>query len=85
VSCSVHDLVDYEARGIATVLVASTEFVRAAEAQAAALGMTDLARRAVYVPHPIQDATDAEVRDKARAAFPGIVEALTATDAGSRC
>ena len=73
-----HDLVDYEAQGIPTVMVASSEFVDAAERQSGALGMPDVASRAVYVPHPIQDATDDEMRDKARAAYDDIVRAITA-------
>ena len=36
-----HDLVDYEARGIPSVMVASSEFVHAAQTQAEALGMPD--------------------------------------------
>ena len=72
-----HDLADYEARGIATVMVASTEFVHAAHRQAEALGLPELADRAVYVPHPIQDASDEEMRAKARAAVGAIVQALT--------
>jgi len=74
----VHDLVDYEARGIPTVMVASSEFVSAAKRQSDALGMPDVASRAVYVPHPIQDATDDEMRAKARAAYDAIVGAITA-------
>ena len=73
-----HDLVDYEARGIPTVMVASSEFVDAAERQSGALGMPDVASRAVYVPHPVQDATDDEMRAKARAAYDAIVGAITA-------
>ena len=72
-----HDLVDYEARGIPTVMVASSEFVSAAELQSNALGMPDIADQAVYVPHPIQDATDDEMRAKARAAFDAILGAVT--------
>ena len=72
-----HDLVDYEARGIPTVMVASSEFVSAAELQSNALGMPDIAEQAVYVPHPIQDATDDEMRTKARAAFDAILGAVT--------
>lgn len=72
-----HDLVDYEARGLPSVLVASDEFVQAAEKQAEALGMPDVARRAVYVPHPIQDATDEEMRAKARVAIDTILDAIT--------
>ncbi len=73
-----HDLADYEARGIATVMVASSEFVGAAHKQAEALGLPELATRAVYVPHPIQDASDEEMRAKARGAVDAIVQALTA-------
>ena len=73
-----HDLVDYEARGIPSVLVASSEFVHAAQPQAEALGMPDLAAGSVFVPHPIQDATDEEMRMKAQDAIDAIVEALTA-------
>ncbi len=72
-----HDLVDYETRGIPSVMVASTEFVRAAETQAVALGVPDLAANSVFVPHPIQGSTDDEMRDKARQAFDAILGALT--------
>ena len=72
-----HDLVDYEAQGIPTVMGASSEVVGAAERQSVALGMPDVASRAVYVPHPIQDATDEEMRAKARAALDAILDAVT--------
>ena len=58
-------------------MVASSEFVAAAERQSTALGLPELASHAVYVPHPIQDATDAEMREKARNAFDAIVDAIT--------
>jgi hypothetical protein len=73
----VHDLADYEGRGVATVMVASSEFMQAARSQAEALGLPELADCAVYVPHPIQDASDEEMRAKARAAVNAIVQALT--------
>ena len=72
-----HDLVDYEARGIPSVMVASSEFVSAAVRQSTALGMPSIAEQAVFVPHPIQDATDDEIRTKANVAADAIVEALT--------
>lgn len=56
------------------MMVASTEFVRAAEAQAASLGMEV---RRVFVPHPIQDRTDEEMRALAASAVDAIVDALT--------
>lgn len=59
-----------------SVFVATTEFVQAAETQAAALGFGAVAR--VFVPHPIQDRTDDEVLAYADAAYPDLVAALTA-------
>jgi hypothetical protein len=56
------------------VFVASTEFAEAAAAQARALGF-DAA--GVFVPHPIQDRTDDEMRAIADAALDGVIEALT--------
>ena len=72
-SCSVHDVTDLEARGVPAVFVASSEFVDAAAAQARALG-ADPAR--VFVPHPIQDRTDEEMRAIADAAVENILAAL---------
>ncbi len=71
-----HDIVDLESRGVVGVFVASTEFVDAADAQADALG-ADPAR--VFVPHPIQDRTDAEMRALADGAVDAVVTALTRT------
>ena len=70
-----HDTVWFELRGKPAVAIASSEFVDAAATQAAALGMQDA--RCVFVPHPIQDATDEEMRDKADAAIEQLLEALT--------
>jgi hypothetical protein len=71
----VHDIVDLEARGIPAVFVASSEFVDAAETQAAALGFPDVAR--VFVPHPIQDRTDEEVRALADGALDEVLAAVS--------
>ena len=60
-----HDTVDLEARGVPSVFVATVEFVDGAQAQARSLGADPAA---VYVEHPIQDRTDAEmnaIADKA--------------------
>ena len=70
-----HDTADLESRGVPSVFVATTEFVEAAEAQAQALGFPSVAR--VFVPHPVQDRTDDEVRAYADAAYPRVVTALT--------
>jgi hypothetical protein len=74
-------MADLEARGVPGVFVATREFVDGAQAQAKALG-TDPA--AVYVEHPIQDRTDAEMTAIADAAFEEIVAALLAPPAGAR-
>jgi len=70
----VHDIVNLEALGIPGVFIASTEFVDAADAQAKSLG-ADPAR--VFVPHPIQDRTDDELRELADAAVDEIIAAVT--------
>ena len=69
-----HDIVDLEARGVPGVLVASSEFVEAAEAQARALGA---APARVFVAHPIQDRTDAEIQALADQALAGVLRGLT--------
>ena len=70
-----HDIVDLEGRGLPGVFIASTEFVEAAAAQARALGFEPAA---VFVPHPIQDRTDDEMRALADAALEAIVAAVIA-------
>ena len=55
------------------MFVASTEFVDAAAAQVRSIGF-DVRR--VFVPHPIQDRTDDELRALAEAAVDEIVAAL---------
>ena len=69
-----HDTVWFEIQGIPSVSVASSAFGQAAETQRKALGMEGA--RYVLVPHPIQDATDDEMRAKAREAFDQIIGAL---------
>ncbi len=56
-------------------MIATTAFEQAADAQARALGFEP---GIVYVPHPIQDRTTAEVRAIAEAAFEDILGLLTA-------
>jgi len=69
----VHDIVNLEGLGVPSVFVASSEFVEGADAQAKALG-ADPAR--VFVPHPIQDRTDDEVRALADAAVDDLLRHL---------
>ncbi len=68
-----HDIIDLEARGIPGVFVATTEFIDGAVHQARALGADPAA---VYVEHPIQDRSDAEMDAIADAAFEQVVAAL---------
>ena len=70
-----HDIADLERRGIPGAFIASTEFIEAAETQADALRFP-VAR--VFVPHPIQDRTDDEMRALADAAVDEILAAVTA-------
>jgi alkanesulfonate monooxygenase SsuD/methylene tetrahydromethanopterin reductase-like flavin-dependent oxidoreductase (luciferase family) len=69
----VHDIVNLESGGLPGVMIASSEFVDAASAQAAALG-ADPAR--VFVAHPIQDRTDDELRALADGALDEILRRL---------
>ena len=57
------------------VSIASSAFVDAAATQAQALGMEDA--KCVFVPHPIQDATDDEMQAKADACVEAVIAALT--------
>jgi hypothetical protein len=67
-------MVDLETRGVPSVFVASSVFVDAAAAQARALGFEPAA---VFVPHPIQDRTDAEMRALADGAVETILARLS--------
>jgi hypothetical protein len=72
----VHDTVNIEIAGVPMAFIASSEFVEAADAQSRALG-ADPAR--IFVPHPIQDRTDDELRALADVAIDEIVAAVTTT------
>ncbi len=56
-------------------MIATTAFEKAAEAQAVSLGFEP---GIVYVPHPIQDRTNAEIRAIAEDAFQDILGMITA-------
>jgi hypothetical protein len=66
----------FEIQGLPAVSIASSEFAEAAEVQRKALGMEGA--RYLLVDHPIQDANDEEMRQKAREVFESVVIALTA-------
>lgn len=66
-------MADLESRGIPAVGVATTEFIDAAEVQAKSLGVDPAY---VFIPHPVQDRTDDELRALADAHFESIVGML---------
>ena len=61
---------DLDSRGIPGGFVASAEFIEAAKAQAESLGFDPYK---VFVGHPIQDRTDAEMQTMAEEAFEDIL------------
>ena len=68
-------MLDLDERGIPGVMVATTAFRQAAAAQSDSLGYEPAI---VWVPHPIQNRTDEEIRDIADEAMEEILEKLTA-------
>jgi UDP-N-acetyl-D-mannosaminuronate dehydrogenase len=74
-----HDIRDLEDRGVVAVAVVSSEFSQAASAQNASLGYDPAI---VFVPHPIQDRTDDEMRALADAALDSILDSLRAGVSG---
>ena len=75
-SCGLRDVLSFESAGLPSVLVASDVFMDAAADQACKLGAPDVRR--VFVPHPVQDRTDDELRAMARAAVDEALGRLTA-------
>ena len=69
-----HDSVDLERRGIPTVFVASDVFVDAANVQGDALGFQP---ERVFVKHPIQDRTDAEMVALADEAVDALIRSIS--------
>ena len=70
-----HDGVYFEDQGLPTATVISTEFAKAARAQAGALGADSY--KTIMVQHPIQPLTRDEVRTLADKVFDEIVSRLT--------
>ena len=68
-----HDTIDLESRGVPSLFVATVQFIDGAQQQARQLGADPAA---VYVPHPIQDRTDAELVAIADAAAAEIIGKL---------
>jgi hypothetical protein len=74
VSCGLRDVLELETQGRPGVLVASSAFVQAADEQAARLGQPALAR--AFVPHPVQDRTDEELRAMAAGILDEVLSAI---------
>jgi hypothetical protein len=71
-----HDITDLEARGVVTIGIVTELFRDGAEAQCRTLGFDPAV---VYVAHPIQDRTDAELRRLAEEAFEAVLQAVTSS------
>jgi hypothetical protein len=70
-----HDIRDLEDRGMIGVGIVSSEFIQAAAAQNMSLGYDPAV---VFIPHPIQDRSDDEMRTLADQAFEAILRAVSA-------
>ena len=73
-SCGLRDVLEFERDGKPAVLVASDVFTAAADKQARMLGQP--AARRAFVPHPVQDRTDDELRGLAQSVVDELIEAL---------
>ena len=73
-SCGLHDVISFEGLGRPAVLVASSVFRDVAAAESTNLGQAAIRR--VFVPHPVQDRTDDEMREMAVAVADEVLAAL---------
>jgi hypothetical protein len=71
----VRDIAELERGGLPGVFVATVEFRRAAEAQSTSLGFDPMR---VFVPHPVGNRTDAELRQIVDDVFDELLAALVA-------
>jgi hypothetical protein len=72
-SCSTHDLVDLDRRGLPGVSVLTEEFREAFTTQCAAIGFQGAS---LYVPHPMQNRTTAELHRFAEDAYGMVIGAI---------
>jgi hypothetical protein len=75
VSCSVHDAVRLERRGLPTAVVGTEPFLDEAIEQARVLGMPDY--RPVLIRHPVRLLSEEELHSLADRAFAAIESRLT--------
>jgi hypothetical protein len=71
----VHDGIAFEERQIPTAVLATEVFLNAARVQAQALGMPKFT--VISVPHPVQNLTPDEVRQRADLVIEEVVQKLT--------
>jgi hypothetical protein len=69
-----HDGMSLESLGIPAAVIITSDFLREAELQRAALGMSALAP--VVIEHPLSSLTDEEIGARAAQALPGLVAVL---------
>ena len=74
-SCSLHDAVELEDRGVRTVVIHTQVFLNAAPAHAQALGRPDFTG-SVAVHHPVAALPRDEARRRADEVIPAVVAAL---------
>lgn len=74
-SCSVHDGIELEARGIRSVAIHTAVFINSAVAHARAFGRPDF--EPVPIRHPIAGLTPEEVNERVDEIMPTIVGLLT--------
>jgi hypothetical protein len=79
VSCSVHDMVELERKGIATATLCTTGFLNAGAKQASMLGIPALP--IVGIPFPFASLPPDQARMRGAEVFEAIVAALTRNDA----
>lgn len=77
-SCSTHDLNDLDKKGLPGVSVLTEEFRQAFESQKSAIGL-DAA--SIYVPHPMQNRTTAELHAFADRSVDAILAAICSSGA----
>jgi hypothetical protein len=80
VSCSMHDVLALEDRGIPTILLCTEPFMNSAREHAEAFGSPDY--RAVQVRHPLAALTPEQARARADEALAGVIAILTGQTEG---
>jgi hypothetical protein len=81
VSCSVHDAIALEDRGIPTVAIHTNTFLNSAVAHARAYARPDF--RSLSVPAPIANVSAEDVRRKAEGVIDEVIAVLTTEALGS--